>query len=506
MTPGRLRWLAPRRPLRDNPVLILLWIGLLVAALAAMLSLAARSSQLSLDFLSSVVLYAVSVADLTLMLALVFVLARNILKLVVERRRALPFARFRAKLVAALLGLTLIPAVLVLLVGSEIIRNAASRWFSPPIDTVISSAREIASDYYAERTARRHHARQRAGAGALDRRPGVERSHDHPQHPGHRARAAAVEPGRGVSRHRARDAAGRAPSCEAAAPSLPPGFAPAFVLALAHRVGRPELVARAPAVRRRAAARVGADPAVARRAADRRGHRQRLPDRRARPALRPHRRGLRGLHPAPRAAAADRGRLPVVLPRPDAADPDQRDVDGPVPGQADHAAGAAARRRRPRDRRRAPRPPHRAGHARRVRRARRGVQHDGERAGLEPAAARSLAPRSGAEEPRGRRAAALSRDHPRAHRHRRRLLRRAGPRQRRQPGGAAAARARRRRARRPGGDGVRPRRPASARRARQRAPRRPGGRAGLAGPGRRRTPATAGWRWPSRPTPPRSTR
>ena len=26
MSPGRLRWLAPRRPLRDNPVLILLWI------------------------------------------------------------------------------------------------------------------------------------------------------------------------------------------------------------------------------------------------------------------------------------------------------------------------------------------------------------------------------------------------------------------------------------------------------------------------------------------------
>ena len=66
------------------------------------------------DFLSEVVLYAVSVADLTLMVALVFVLARNVLKLVVERRRALPFARFRAKLVAVLLGMTLIPAVLVL--------------------------------------------------------------------------------------------------------------------------------------------------------------------------------------------------------------------------------------------------------------------------------------------------------------------------------------------------------------------------------------------------------
>ena len=165
MTPGRLRWLAPRRPLRDNPVLILLWIGLLVAALAAMLSLAARSSQLSLDFLSSVVLYAVSVADLTLMLALVFVLARNILKLVVERRRALPFARFRAKLVAALLGLTLIPAVLVLLVGSEIIRNAASRWFSPPIDTVISSARRDCQRLLRRADPRRHRARRRRWRG-----------------------------------------------------------------------------------------------------------------------------------------------------------------------------------------------------------------------------------------------------------------------------------------------------------------------------------------------------
>ena len=132
-----------------------------------MLSLANRSSELLPDFLSEVVLYAVSVVDLTLVVALGFVLARNVLKLVVERRRALPFARFRAKLVAVLLGMTLIPAVLVLLVGSELIRNSANRWFSPPIDEVLGSAREIASDYYAER--------QRAGLRPR-RRPGPHRS------------------------------------------------------------------------------------------------------------------------------------------------------------------------------------------------------------------------------------------------------------------------------------------------------------------------------------------
>ena len=61
-------------------------------------------------------------------------LARNVVKLVVERRRGLPFARFRAKLVAALLGLTIVPAVLVLLVGSELIRQTTARWFSQPVD------------------------------------------------------------------------------------------------------------------------------------------------------------------------------------------------------------------------------------------------------------------------------------------------------------------------------------------------------------------------------------
>jgi two-component system nitrogen regulation sensor histidine kinase NtrY len=88
---------------------------------------------------------------MTMMFLLAFLLARNIIKLWVERRRAVPFARFRAKLVAALLAMTLIPAVLVLLVGSELIRSSAQRWFSAPIDDVLTSATEIAREYYRSR-------------------------------------------------------------------------------------------------------------------------------------------------------------------------------------------------------------------------------------------------------------------------------------------------------------------------------------------------------------------
>src|SRR5688572_19281664 len=123
-SPPRRAPAPPRRKaFRDNTKLLLAGIAVLLATLAGLLALASRSATLAPDFLTEVVFYALSVTDLTILVALVFVLARNIVKQIVERRRGLPFARFRAKLVGVLLGMTLIPAVLVLIVGSELIRN-----------------------------------------------------------------------------------------------------------------------------------------------------------------------------------------------------------------------------------------------------------------------------------------------------------------------------------------------------------------------------------------------
>jgi two-component system nitrogen regulation sensor histidine kinase NtrY len=139
-----------RKPFRDNTRLILAGIAVLLAALAGLLTLASRSARLAPDFLTEFVLYALSATNLTILVALVFVLARNIVKLVVERRHGLPFARFRAKLVGVLLGMTIVPAVLVLLVGSEVIRNSVDRWFNAPMNDVLSSANAIAGDYYQE--------------------------------------------------------------------------------------------------------------------------------------------------------------------------------------------------------------------------------------------------------------------------------------------------------------------------------------------------------------------
>jgi two-component system nitrogen regulation sensor histidine kinase NtrY len=140
-----------RRPFRDNPRLILSGIALLLVVLIALVALASRTPSFSPDFLTEFVLYALSAADLTMLAALLFVLARNIIKLIVERRRALPFAHFRSKLVALLLVMTLVPAILVLIVGSELIRTNIDRWFNAPMGEILTSANQIASDYYQQR-------------------------------------------------------------------------------------------------------------------------------------------------------------------------------------------------------------------------------------------------------------------------------------------------------------------------------------------------------------------
>jgi two-component system nitrogen regulation sensor histidine kinase NtrY len=141
---------ARRGRVLDSPRLLIVLAGLLIALLAGLFWLADRTSEIAPPLLTDVLLYALLAVDLALLVALFFVLVRNLLKLWVEQRQAAPFGRFRAKLVAALLAMTIVPAVLVLISGSQIIRDSAARWFSEPVDDVLSAAQTIASQYYQE--------------------------------------------------------------------------------------------------------------------------------------------------------------------------------------------------------------------------------------------------------------------------------------------------------------------------------------------------------------------
>ena len=138
----------PRRRVLDSPRALSVAFLLLVGILAGLFWLSRRTAEMETQVLTDVLLYTLLAVDLTLILALGLVLTRNLLKLWVEHRQAAPFARFRAKLVGALLAMSIIPAVLVLISGSEILTSSAARWFSAPVDDVLSGAQRIAARFY----------------------------------------------------------------------------------------------------------------------------------------------------------------------------------------------------------------------------------------------------------------------------------------------------------------------------------------------------------------------
>ena len=130
----------------------LLAAGALVVLLALpVVVLLGRPDAVPMDAAAGVVLYGLVAIDATMVVALVFVLARQVVKLLVEQRRGRPFARLHAKLVALLLSMTLVPAMLVLAVGSELIRTSLDRWFTAPIAQVLSEATQVAADAYQDR-------------------------------------------------------------------------------------------------------------------------------------------------------------------------------------------------------------------------------------------------------------------------------------------------------------------------------------------------------------------
>jgi two-component system nitrogen regulation sensor histidine kinase NtrY len=94
--------------------------------------------------------------NLILLVLLIFLVTRNLVKLIFERRRGILGARLRTRLVLAFVSLVLFPTVLLFLVAQGFLSAAMQNWFSYRVENAIDGSLEVAERYY-----------QRAGNDAL---------------------------------------------------------------------------------------------------------------------------------------------------------------------------------------------------------------------------------------------------------------------------------------------------------------------------------------------------
>jgi two-component system nitrogen regulation sensor histidine kinase NtrY len=86
--------------------------------------------------------------NLLLIIICLFLVFRNIFKLWMERRGAIPGAKLRSKLVLAFLALSLVPTLLLFLVSAGLITSSIENWFNRQIEEAIEESLEVAQTYY----------------------------------------------------------------------------------------------------------------------------------------------------------------------------------------------------------------------------------------------------------------------------------------------------------------------------------------------------------------------
>ncbi len=86
--------------------------------------------------------------NIILLALLVFLVVRNLLKLVLDRRRRILGSRLQARLVFAFIGLSLVPTVLLFLTAGSLVTRSVDKWFDAQVVNALRGSLDISSTYY----------------------------------------------------------------------------------------------------------------------------------------------------------------------------------------------------------------------------------------------------------------------------------------------------------------------------------------------------------------------
>jgi two-component system, NtrC family, nitrogen regulation sensor histidine kinase NtrY len=95
-----------------------------------------------------VLLFVLWYVNVVLILTILFVLLRNVFKLLVERRHRILGSTFKFKLVATYVGLSLIPVLLLFAIATELLQGSIDRWFNTPLAPALERGNAVAQALY----------------------------------------------------------------------------------------------------------------------------------------------------------------------------------------------------------------------------------------------------------------------------------------------------------------------------------------------------------------------
>ena len=135
-----------RRRKRERIIIIV--TVFLIALITYIESRIFRGEALPLPVSGNALIFGLININIILIILLIFLIVRNLVKLIFERRRGVVGSKLRTRLVAAFVSLSLIPTVLLFLVSINFLSNSIDNWFSIRIGDALNRTLEVAQIYY----------------------------------------------------------------------------------------------------------------------------------------------------------------------------------------------------------------------------------------------------------------------------------------------------------------------------------------------------------------------
>src|SRR3954447_7258154 len=130
---------------RKNHRLIIGGLVALLLLFTGLFSLAQRGRDLPSALVTNrVLLFVLWYVNVLLTLIILFVLLRNLVKLLIERRHRVLGSTFKSKLVATYVGMSLIPVLLLFAIATELLQGSIDRWFNTPVAPVLERGNAVA--------------------------------------------------------------------------------------------------------------------------------------------------------------------------------------------------------------------------------------------------------------------------------------------------------------------------------------------------------------------------
>lgn len=131
---------------RRRERIIMVVVGVLAIIVTLMASQLFNKENLPLS--TNIFVYGLTSINFILIVLLMFLIIRNIVKLFYEHRRGVIGSRLRTKLVAAFVGLSLVPTILLFLFAINFLSYSIDFWFNIKIGDALNRSLEVAQVYY----------------------------------------------------------------------------------------------------------------------------------------------------------------------------------------------------------------------------------------------------------------------------------------------------------------------------------------------------------------------